>query len=157
MTFPLPPKSPESLESAESDRQHDIRRAEKLALWTDRRFLDPVIGFVLPGAGDLVGAVIGLNIVRIAAKHRLPKSTIARMLLNLSIDCLGGAVPVVGDLFDIIHRANVKNVELLKRRAGPQPSSARDWLVITGAVALFIAALAIPIWLLAKVIGALVG
>jgi hypothetical protein len=146
-----------SPESVESDRERDIRRAEQLALWTDRRFLDPVIGFVLPGAGDLIGALIGLNVVRIAAKHRLPKSTIARMLLNLSIDCLGGAVPVVGDVFDIIHRANVKNVELLKRRAGPNASSARDWLVMTGAVVVFIAALAIPIWLLAKVIGAVVG
>jgi len=151
MTSPSPPESPDR------ERERDIRQAEQLAVWTDRRFLDPLIGFILPGAGDLVGAMIGLNIVRIAAKHRLPKSTIARMLLNLSIDCLGGAVPIAGDLFDIVYRANVKNVELLKRRAGPQPSSASDWLVMAGAVALFIAALAIPIWLLAKVIGAVVG
>jgi hypothetical protein len=149
MTAPSPPESP--------DRERDIQRAERLARWTDRRFLDPVIGFVLPGAGDLVGALIGLHIVRIAAKHRLPKSTIARMLLNLSIDCLGGAIPIVGDLFDILYRANVKNVELLRRRAGPNPSSARDWLVMTGAVVVFVAALAIPVWLLAKVIRAIAG
>ncbi|HET6283565.1 MAG TPA: DUF4112 domain-containing protein [Polyangia bacterium] len=149
MTAPLPPESP--------DRERDIQRAEQLARWTDRRFLDPVIGFVLPGAGDLVGALIGLHIVRIAAKHRLPKSTIARMLLNLSIDCLGGAVPVVGDLFDIVYRANVKNAELLRRGAGPNSSGIRDWVVMSGAVVVFIAALGIPIWLLAKVIGAVVG
>lgn len=137
------------------DHLRDVEAAERLARWTDRRFLDPIIGFILPGAGDLVGAVVGLNVVRLALKHDLPKSTVARMLLNLSVDSLGGAIPVVGDLFDIVHRANVKNVALLRERAAAKTSGARDAAVMAGAALLFCAALALPIWLLVKAIGAL--
>ena len=46
----------------------------------------------------------------------------ARMMLNLAVDAGVGAVPVLGDVFDVAFRSNTKNVRLLiadlERRAG---------------------------------------
>ena len=134
----------------------DIERARQLARWTDRRFLDPVLGFVLPGAGDVVGGAVGLWIVGVAVKKKLPPVVVARMLLNLALDSVVGLVPVAGDLFDIVHRANTKNLALLEdRSAVPARRRAGDWLVVVGAAAVFVAALAIPIALLVVAIKAL--
>jgi hypothetical protein len=134
----------------------DLVRARQLARWTDRRFLDPVLGFVLPGAGDVVGGAVGLWIVRLALKKRLPPIVVARMLLNLAVDSLVGLIPVAGDLFDVIHRANSKNLALLEARYGaPADRRASDWVVVLGAAAVFAAAVSIPIALLVLVIRAL--
>lgn len=134
----------------------DIERARQLARWTDRRFLDPLLGFVLPGAGDVVGGAVGLWIVGVAVKKKLPPVVVARMLLNLALDSVVGLVPVAGDLFDIVHRANSKNLALLEdRSAVPARRRRGDWLVVLGAAAVFVAALAVPIVLLVAAIKAL--
>src|SRR5690348_16002469 len=83
------------------DGEGDIRAAETLARWLDDRFLDPLLGLVLPGVGDVVGSALGLYVVGVALRRRLPLVTVARMLMNLGVDALVGAVPLAGDLFDI--------------------------------------------------------
>jgi hypothetical protein len=85
--------------------------------------LDPIIGLV-PGFGDLAGAVLSGYIVITAARLGAPKSVLAKMLLNLGTDTLVGSVPVLGDLFDVGFRANIRNSELLDRHLG-QPGQAR--------------------------------
>jgi hypothetical protein len=121
-----------------------VARAEKLARWMDDRFLDPLIGLVLPGVGDLASAGVGLYIVAVAVQIGLPAIVIARMLLNLGLDALVGVVPLLGDAFDLVFKANRKNVALLKARH-TGGSTARDWLVVAGAAGLLVAALALPI------------
>jgi hypothetical protein len=93
----------------------DVRRALKLATWTDARFIDPLLGFLLPGAGDAIGAVVGLYIVVVARRHGVPPAVLARMMFNLAVDCLAGVVPFVGDLIDLVNRANLRNARLLER------------------------------------------
>lgn len=83
--------------------------------------LDPILGLV-PGLGDLAGAVASGYIVLTAARLGAPKAVLARMLLNLGTDTLVGSVPVLGDLFDVGFRANIRNTELLDRHLG-QPST----------------------------------
>lgn len=73
--------------------------------------IDPLLG-VLPVAGDLAAGVLSLAIVAVAAWNGVSKLTVLRMLGNIAIDVLIGAVPVVGDAFDIFWKANVRNVEL---------------------------------------------
>lgn len=125
----------------------DVVRADKLARWMDDRFLDPLIGLVLPGVGDLASAGIGLYIVAVAVRRRLPAIVIARMLLNLGVDAIIGVVPFAGDLFDLVWKANKKNVALLKARH-TGTSTARDWLVVAGAACLLVVALSIPVLVL---------
>jgi len=76
--------------------------------------LDPIIGLV-PGLGDLIGAGVALWIVAEAVRLGASGVVLFRMLVNIAIDTLGGAIPVAGDVFDALWKANLKNVQLLER------------------------------------------
>lgn len=121
-----------------------LGRIETLTRWMDRRYIDPIVGFVLPGVGDVVGAAIGLYTVLLARRMGYPKVVLARMLINLSVDSLVGAIPILGAVFDIAFRANVRNLAILRERP-PARSRPSDWLVVLGAAALLLAALTMPI------------
>ena len=90
--------------------------------------LDAVIGLV-PGLGDAAGAVLSAYVVLLAARVGAPSTVVLRMLGNVAIDALAGAIPLLGDLFDIGWKANSRNVELLDRcsrlqRWRPPPATA---------------------------------
>lgn len=74
--------------------------------------LDGLLGLI-PGVGDLIGSGLSSLILFKAYKQNVPKVVLARMMLNIVIDTLVGAIPVVGDLFDFIWKANVMNSKLL--------------------------------------------
>lgn len=81
---------------------------------TDIRFgLDALIGLI-PGIGDAVTTIVSLYIVREARALGAPRYLIARMLANVAIDGVVGAVPFLGDAFDVMWRANRRNVGLLR-------------------------------------------
>jgi hypothetical protein len=58
-----------------------------------------------------------------AIRHRVPVPVLARMGLNILLDAVLGLVPTIGDLLDVAHRANRKNLRLLERalEADPDP------------------------------------
>jgi hypothetical protein len=107
-----------SIDAIEQRRRADLARALTLAKWTDSRFLDPIFGLVLPGLGDVLGVAAGLYIVAVGVRHGVPRSVVRRMLINLAIDCLGGVIPIVGDVFDFLNRANLRNARLLEEHLG---------------------------------------
>ena len=81
---------------------------------TSLRFgLDPILG-LLPGGGDVLGALASGYILYVAWLNGAPGSMIARMMMNAVVDALVGAVPVVGDIFDAGWQANSRNVRLLE-------------------------------------------
>lgn len=125
------------------DRQ--LQRAETLAHWLDDRWLDPLLGFFLPGIGDVLGSLLGLYIVGVAVARRLPAATVARMLVNLALDALVGAIPIAGDVFDFAWKANRRNAALLRARAAATAATGGDWLLVGGALLLVLVALATPI------------
>src|SRR4051812_14162655 len=84
--------------AARPDR--DIERARTFARVLDDYFVDPLLGLVLPGAGDVLGSLLGLYVVMIAVRRRVSPLVIARMLLNLGLDTVAGAVPLLGDAID---------------------------------------------------------
>jgi hypothetical protein len=110
--------------------------------------LDPILGFLLPGAGDVLGALPSLLIVGIAVGQRVPPVIVLRMLLNIALDALVGAIPLLGDVFDAAFRSNQLNVALLERHAGVRrrPRFA-DYLVVGLAVAVGISLVLLPILL----------
>jgi hypothetical protein len=79
--------------------------------------LDPILG-LLPGGGDLVAALVSLYIIAEAARLGVSTRTLARMLGNVALDTAVGAVPLLGDAFDVVWRANDRNVRLAKRDLG---------------------------------------
>jgi hypothetical protein len=104
-----------------SDLEADLARARILANWLDARFsfmgipfgLDAIVGLI-PVVGDSLTALASTYPIWIAEKHGLGKAVQARMALNVLIDWLPGLVPVLGDVFDVAYKANLKNVKLLE-------------------------------------------
>jgi hypothetical protein len=118
--------------------------AERLAYWMDKRYVDPILGFVLPGVGDAVGAGIGLLGIFAAFRLRAHPILIARMLIHLAVDSALGSIPVLGAVFDIFYRAHTRNLNLLRTRDVREARSS-DWLVVGAAALIFLIALALPI------------
>jgi hypothetical protein len=76
--------------------------------------IDGLIGLV-PVVGDILTTAISLWIVREARALGAPKHVVARMLGNVALDGVVGLVPFAGDAFDVMFRANVRNMRILKR------------------------------------------
>ena len=90
--------------------------------------LDPLIG-LLPGGGDLVAGLISIYVIAEAARLGVPAATLGRMGLNILLEVVVGTVPMVGDLFDVVWKANARNVALLERHIRhPRPSRRIDKL-----------------------------
>lgn len=109
--------------------------------------LDAVLGLIAPGAGDaMTGFVTALLLVE-GFKQRVPKVILARMLLNLLLDAIVGAVPLLGDAFDVFHKANRKNLELLRRHGGKlrDKPGASDYAVVALALVCVVALIALPV------------
>src|SRR4051812_21174355 len=91
-----------------------------------------------------------------AAKLRVPKVVMARMVLNALIDGVVGAIPVVGDLFDFGWKATAWNLALLERHAMPgTPARRGDWTFVVFCLAVIVSVALLPlivaVWLLRQV------
>ena len=82
--------------------------------------IDGIIGLI-PVVGDLIATALSLWLVREARALGAPWHITARMLGNVAIQGVVGAVPVAGDAFDVLFRANVRNVRMLRRWMDKQP------------------------------------
>ena len=81
---------------------------------TNFRFgLDGIIGLI-PGAGDLSTFAVSAYLVTIMARNGASGYVLARMVMNVLIDALFGMIPILGDIFDIAFKANMRNVKLMK-------------------------------------------
>lgn len=76
--------------------------------------LDAVVGLV-PVAGDVVSAALGLYLVWEARNLGISKFKLARMLANVGFDTAVGAIPFAGDLFDFVFRSNSRNLKMIRR------------------------------------------
>lgn len=95
--------------------------------------LDPILGLI-PGGGDTITGGIAAYIVVEAARMGVPREILGKMVSNIVIDSFAGTVPVVGDLFDLGWKANVKNIELLEKHLDITKSSQGDRLFIFGLI-----------------------
>jgi hypothetical protein len=80
---------------------------------TDRRIgVDPLLG-VVPVVGDAVSGLLSLYVVVEAARLGVSYGTLLRMLANVAVDVAGGSLPLVGDAFDALWKANRRNLRLV--------------------------------------------
>lgn len=148
----------------------DLVALRKFAFYMDEAFTIPGTTFkvgadallgLIPGVGDVIGAVLSTWIVIGALRHRVPARIIARMVLNIAIDLTFGAVPVAGDVFDFMYEENVKNMRLLEkhrdRRHPPRSTAAIAFVatcivlfVVGLAVVTFAAAIGVIVWLVGQ-------
>lgn len=129
------------------DSDRELGRVRTLARVLDRFYLDPLLGFLLPGGGDVIGSVIGIYTVMLAARRKVSPVIIARMLLNLAVDAVLGLVPFLGDLIDIGFKANLRNLDLLAQRVehGGRATT-RDWLFVVGAALVYATVMVLLVW-----------
>ena len=119
---------------------------------TSIRFgLDGIIGFI-PGIGDLIGGLASCVIVVAAFFRGVPIVTVARMVVNIGIEVGIGAVPLVGNLFDIGWRANRRNYHLLERSIEyGRRDTWKDWIFMAvlavGLIALAMLPFILLLWL----------
>ena len=124
-TFPRT-KTPTATASApaqigQADR---LERIDRLTRFLDEAFQipgtnfrvgwDSIIGLV-PGLGDVATAAMSMYLIQQAHQAGASKWVIARMLGNVGLDVTLGAIPLVGDAFDMFFKSNRRNARLLKR------------------------------------------
>ena len=111
-------------------REQRLARLDALAKLLDVAFIlpgtnirygiDGIIGLI-PVVGDIIATALSLWLVREARALGAPWHVTARMLGNVAIQGLAGTVPFAGDAFDVLFRANVRNVRILRRWIDRQP------------------------------------
>ena len=74
--------------------------------------LDPLFGLV-PGLGDIAGALVAMFALRVARHLGAPAELQLHMLINIALDAVIGTVPVIGDLFDFVYKAQTRNLALI--------------------------------------------
>jgi hypothetical protein len=117
--------------------------------------VDPVIGLV-PVVGDVVAAVVGGWVILEAARFGVPRIALARMVVNLLVDLAIGAIPLIGDLFDIVSRSNSANLAIFRRHAlDPDATTAGHQAFFVGLVLMLLGAIWLVAWLAARFIEAL--
>ena len=106
-----------------ADAAARLARLRRLAWLLDGQFGIPGTRFrfginslfgLAPVAGDVALGLVSLVIVWEARRMGAPPALLARMLANIGIEVAGGAVPVLGDLFDMAFKANLRNLALLE-------------------------------------------
>jgi Domain of unknown function (DUF4112) len=125
------------LDEAHLDAAYDragvvLRRLDRLARLLDTRFgipgtrfrfgLDGLVGLI-PGVGDALTNLIGLYVVIEAWRVGVPARLLVAMLVNIGIDFGLGAVPFLGDIFDLFFKSNTRNVDLLRRHLRDRPAA----------------------------------
>ena len=117
------------------DHATEVERLERLGQWLDSRFripgtgirfgLDSLIGLI-PGLGDVASAAPALYIIYRARRMGVSDTTLVKMVWNFGLDALLGSIPLVGDLFDVGYKANLRNIDLIRKHV--EARSAKDAL-----------------------------
>ena len=123
-----------------------------------------VDGFLtlIPGIGDAAGLVLSMIVVTAGVAAGVSIPTIVRMLVNVGLESLFGLIPFGGALFDMVYKANDRNVRLIEADLTDRAATRRSSLGVILAVlltvfvgfvmmvAVFVASVAVFVWLLSR-------
>ncbi len=117
-------------DSPHPDQLRRIRRMRTVTRILDTAFripgtkvhfgADSIVGLI-PGVGDLATGAVSAYLLVEAAKLGVPRHVLLRMLANIGIDAAVGAIPLLGDLFDVAFKANRRNLALVERHLRRHP------------------------------------
>jgi hypothetical protein len=110
-----------------TDARARLVRLQRLAWLIDGAFhlpgtkfrfgLNSMVGLV-PVGGDAILGMISLYIIYEAHKLGVPRHKLAQMLGNVALEVAGGSVPILGDLFDMALKANLRNLKIIEGHVG---------------------------------------
>ena len=114
--------------------------------------LDGIIGLI-PGIGDPLGTMLSSYLIFEAARMGAPTHILLRMVGNVAVESIVGVIPILGDIFDLAWKANVRNLALLRAHKdeliGHERSSRKIIMLIFGALLLiFLGFLAVSVFVL---------
>ena len=115
--------------------------------------LDPVIGLI-PVAGDALSALAGGWVILEASRFGLPRVVLARMVMNLALDLGIGAIPLLGDAYDLVFRSNSRNLDLFRKHALDPAASTRGEQALFIGLALLIVGI---VWLVVTAMSTFIG
>lgn len=131
--------SPQNISDAEHRRT--LERLDRFSYWTDSNIRIPLIGFrfglspligLVPGIGDFAGLILSLYVYREAQKIGADRKVKRKIIQNMLIEFVVGLVPVIGDAFDAVFKANTRNTQLLRnylyKELGEEPDQRFPWL-----------------------------
>jgi Domain of unknown function (DUF4112) len=107
----------------EASRGEVLERLDKLSRLFDTAFILPgtnirfgieAVMRLIPGIGDAVASALSCWLLYEAHRLKVPTPVFSRMVINVAIEGIVGAVPLLGDLFDVGFRANRRNVKILR-------------------------------------------
>ncbi len=114
--------------------------------------MDGIVGLI-PAIGDVLAGLASCILIVAAWVRGVPYVTLTRMVLNLALDVVIGAIPLLGDAFDIAWKANRRNYALLVRHIEhPHTQSWKDWLFLATVLltlgVIFVAPLVVLAWMI---------
>ena len=127
---------------------------------TNIRFgIDPIVGLI-PGAGDVLAGGISLYFLIQAALLQAKASVLGRMFINILLDVLIGSIPVLGEVFDVYWKANLRNAHILDElQKDPKKTTTESllwiWFVVIQLIAILVSIILLIGWLIAELIGLL--
>ena len=110
---------------------------DRLAKIMDSAITLPIIGRVgldavldlIPVFGNFAGAAVSLTLIARTLQYGPPPSLVSKMLSNVLVDVILGAIPLVGPLADIWFRANDRNAALMREflELAPRLNAGREY------------------------------
>ena len=156
------PIRPPRIQYAESPRLLKIRYMSRLldqSIVLPGGFkigLDPLIGLI-PGLGDIVATGLSFYIVYQAARMGIPKRILARMCGNIIIEGLVGEIPLIGDIFDAVYKANYRNAQLVELHHAPAHEERSVMRVLAWVVMWYLCVMLITLTMAILVLAALIA
>lgn len=118
--------------------------------------LDPILGIVT-GIGDLAGATLSVYFMFYATKMGAKPSVLLRMFVNIMVDLIIGSIPLLGDLFDVAWKANLRNAGLLEKLEDDPENLEKQsaifmWILFSALVLILIGVVIAVFWAIAEVV-----
>ena len=143
-----------------------LRHLDKLSRLMDAQFqvpgtkfrfgLDAIIGLI-PGAGDLSTFAVSGYMLVIMAQNGASSYVLTRMVLNILIDALFGSIPILGDLFDMAFKANMRNMKLMQQYYKEGRHGGSGWRVIIPVLIIVLLIIITILWLMYRLIASLIN
>ncbi len=144
------------MQDLQKSKQIEVEKSlDDLAFYLDDLFripgvgwrfgLDAIIGLV-PNVGDTLTSFASFYILLAGVRYGVPKITLLRMAFNIALDYLVGSIPLVGDAFDFVWKANKQNMNLIRTRAvGQGKGKTSDYIFVFGLIGLLVGLLVLSI------------
>ena len=154
----------QKVEVQQQPGQRGLKQLGRLAKLMDAQFripgteirfgLDGIIGLI-PGAGDLSTFAVSGYMLWIMANNGASGFVLAKMTLNILIDALIGSIPILGDVFDIAFKANMRNIQLMQEHYEEGRHRGSTWKVIIPVLVILFLIIVVIIWATYKLLASI--